>query len=325
MFGARGSWRWLATASAPTRSQRRLGDEQTDHPTLADALSRPAWTACAAKTRPPGKAPLGVAMVNRVLEAVTETPLDATHWSLRTMAKAVGIAPSSVQAIWKAHGLKPHLATFEAANDPRAEKIDRRGRAVSQPAGARHRAVGRREVPVQALDRTQPGLPMQEGSGRNHDPRLQASRHRRSPCSRRSDVLDGRVIGQCMHKHRHQEFIRFLNRINREVAPDLDHADRRQRTPPTSTPRRRDWPVIPASTCISRRHRRPGSTCERFFAEITRKAHTSVFHSIVDLGHQSPRPAQRRPHALRIWTASEAPSSKRSTVGNRFTQLESQH
>jgi transposase len=82
---------------------------------------------CRDKTRPPGKAPLGAAVVNRVLaKTKTETPPDATHWSLRTMAKAMGIAPSSVQAIWKAHGLKPHLvATFKLSNDPRfAEKIE---------------------------------------------------------------------------------------------------------------------------------------------------------------------------------------------------------
>ena len=66
---------------------------------------------CRDKTRPPGKPPLGAAVVSRVIaKTKTETPPDATHWSLRTMAKAAGIAPSSVQAIWKAHGLKPHLA-----------------------------------------------------------------------------------------------------------------------------------------------------------------------------------------------------------------------
>ena len=82
---------------------------------------------CRDKTRPPGKAPLGPKVINRVLEkTLTEVPPDATHWSLRTMAKAVGIAPSSVQAIWKAHGLKPHLvATFKLSNDPRfAEKVE---------------------------------------------------------------------------------------------------------------------------------------------------------------------------------------------------------
>ena len=82
---------------------------------------------CRDKTRPPGKAPLAVELVNRVLEkTMTQTPPDATHWSLRTMAAVVGIAPSSVQAISKPHGLKPHLVdTFKLSNDPRfAEKVE---------------------------------------------------------------------------------------------------------------------------------------------------------------------------------------------------------
>ena len=82
---------------------------------------------CRDKTRPPGTAPLAAHVVMRVVEKTkTETPSDATHWSLRTMAKAVGISASSVQAIWKAHGLKPHLvATFKLSNDPRfAEKVE---------------------------------------------------------------------------------------------------------------------------------------------------------------------------------------------------------
>jgi transposase len=119
---------------------------------------------CRDKTRPPGKAPLGAALVNRLLEkTVTETPPDATHWSLRTMAKAVGIAPSSVQAIWKTHGLKPHLvATFKLSNDPRfAEKIeDVVGLYLNPP----ERAI------VLSVDEKSQIQALEEGSGRNHDP-----------------------------------------------------------------------------------------------------------------------------------------------------------
>ena len=127
---------------------------------------------CREKTRPPGKAPLGADVVNRVLEmTVTQTPPDATHWSLRTMAKAVGIAPSSVQAIWKAHGLKPHLvATFKLSNDPRfAEKVeDVVGLYVNPPERAIVLSVDEKSQ-IQALDRTQPGLPM---SANGHCARL---------------------------------------------------------------------------------------------------------------------------------------------------------
>ena len=178
---------------------------------------------CRDKTRPPGKPPLGAAVVSRVIaKTKTETPPDATHWSLRTMAKAVGIAPSSVQAIWKAHGLKPHLvATFKLSNDPRfAEKVeDVVGLYLNPPEHAIVLSVDEKSQ-IQALDRAQPGLPMKKGRAgtMTHD----YKRHGTTTLFAALDVLDGRVIGQCMQKHRHQEFIRFLNRINREVAPNLD-------------------------------------------------------------------------------------------------------
>ena len=121
---------------------------------------------CRDKTRPPGKAPLAAHVVMRVVEKTkTETPSDATHWSLRTMAKAVGISASSVQVIWKAHGLKPHLvATFKLSNDPRfAEKVeDVVGLYVNPPAHAIVLSVDEKSQ-IQALDRTQPGLPMKKG------------------------------------------------------------------------------------------------------------------------------------------------------------------
>ncbi len=171
---------------------------------------------CRDKTRPPGKAPLAADVVVRVIEKTkTETPPDATHWSLRTMAKAVGIAPSSVQAIWKAHELKPHLvATFKLSNDPRfAEKVeDVVGLYVNPPEHAIVLSVDEKSQ-IQALDRTQPGLPMKKGRAgtMTHD----YKRHDTTTLFAALDVLDGTVIGQCMQKHRHQEFIRFLNKINR--------------------------------------------------------------------------------------------------------------
>jgi transposase len=162
-------------------------------------------------------------VVNRVLEkTLTEAPPDATHWSLRTMAKAVGIAPSSVQAIWKAHGLKPHLvATFKLSNDPRfAEKIeDVVGLYLNPPERAIVLSVDEKSQ-IQALDRTQPGLPMKKGrlGTMTHD----YKRHGTTTLFAALNVLEGKVIGQCMQRHRHREFIRFLNTINRETAPALD-------------------------------------------------------------------------------------------------------
>ena len=159
---------------------------------------------CLDKTRPPGKAPLASDVVMRVIEKTkTETPPDATHWSLRTMAKAVGIAPSSVQAIWKAHELKPHLvATFKLSNDPRfAEKVeDVVGLYVNPPEHAIVLSVDEKSQ-IQALDRTQPGLPMKKGRAgtMTHD----YKRHGTTTLFAALDVLDGTVIGQCMQKHRH--------------------------------------------------------------------------------------------------------------------------
>ena len=279
---------------------------------------------CRDKTRPPGKAPLGVAMVNRVLEkTVTETPLDATHWSLRTMAKAVGIAPSSVQAIWKAHGLKPHLVTtFKLSNDPRfAEKIeDVVGLYLNPPEHAIVLSVDEKSQ-IQALDRTQPGLPMKKGRAgtMTHD----YKRHGTTTLFAALDVLDGRVIGQCMHKHRHQEFIRFLNRINREVAPDLDVHLIADNYATHKHPKVKAWLARHPRFHM---HFTPTSASwlnlvERFFAEITRKRiRRGVFHSIVDLQmaindylDQLPTPTPRSSSGR----LPQAPSSKRSTVGNK--------
>ena len=238
---------------------------------------------CRDKTRPPGKAPLAVDVVMRVIEKTkTETPPDATHWSLRTMAKAVGIAPSSVQAIWKAHELKPHLvATFKLSNDPRfAEKVeDVVGLYVNPPEHAIVLSVDEKSQ-IQALDRTQPGLPMKKGRAgtMTHD----YKRHGTTTLFAALDVLDGTVIGQCMQKHRHQEFIRFLNKINRATSKHLALHLIVDNYAAHKTPEVKRW---------LKRHPRfhlhftPTSASwlnlvERFFAEITRKRiRRGVFHS----------------------------------------------
>lgn len=150
-----------------TEIQRRL---QVSRPTVRRWRTRYVEVGvdglCHDKTRPPGKPALGTAVVPWVISKTrTETPPDATHWSLRTMAKATGIAPSSVHAIWKAHGLKPHLvATFKLSNDPRfAEKLeDVVGLYLNPPEHVIVLSVDEKSQ-IQALDRTQPGLPMKKG------------------------------------------------------------------------------------------------------------------------------------------------------------------
>ena len=178
---------------------------------------------CREKTRPPGRPPLAAEVVNRVLEmTATQTPPDATHWSLRTMAKAVGIAPSSVQAIWKAHGLKPHLvATFKLSNDPRfAEKVeDVVGLYLNPPERAVVLSVDEKSQ-IQALERSQPLLPMRPGQPerRTHD----YLRHGTTTLFAALDVATGEVIGKCFQRHRSREFLRFLKTIDEAVPDELD-------------------------------------------------------------------------------------------------------
>jgi hypothetical protein len=132
------------------------------------------------------------------------------------MAKAVDISASSVQRIWRTHGLQPHrVHQFKLSNDPKfIDKLrDVVGLYVDPPAHAIVRSVD--ESQIQALDRTQPGLPNEERPSRHDDPRLQAPWH--NDAVRCLDVLEGKVIGRCMQRHRHQEFIRFLNAIEAQV------------------------------------------------------------------------------------------------------------
>jgi transposase len=174
-------------------------------------------------SRPPGKAPLPAATVRRVVEmTVRERPPEATHWSARRLAKAIGIGHSSVQKIWHEHRLKPHLMrSFKLSSDPHfVDKVrDIVGLYVDPPEHALVLSVDEKSQ-IQALDRTQPGLPMKKGRAgtMTHD----YKRHGTTTLFAALNVLEGKVIGQCMQRHRHQEFIRFLRRIDRQTPADLD-------------------------------------------------------------------------------------------------------
>lgn len=170
------------------------------------------------KSRPPGIAPLDGELVERVVALTLETPRqEATHWTVRAMAKAVGIAASSVVKIWHEHGLAPHRwRSFKLSNDKAfAEKLhDVVGLYVSPPAHAIVLSVDEKSQ-IQALDRTQPGLPLKKGRAgtMTHD----YKRHGTTTLFAALNVLDGSVIGRNMQRHRHQEFIRFLNAIEGSV------------------------------------------------------------------------------------------------------------
>ena len=189
-------WRW----------QRRYGEEGVD------GLLRD-------KTRKPGRAPLSAKVVARVLELTcSEPPGEATHWTGRAMARAVGISLRAVQRLWEAHRLQPHrLRSFKRSSDPKfAEKVeDVVGLYMHPPSHAVVVSIDEKSQ-IQALDRTQPGLPIKPGKcgTMTHD----YKRNGTTTLFAALNILDGTVIGRCMSQHRHQEFIRFLNAVQRAVA-----------------------------------------------------------------------------------------------------------
>ena len=170
------------------------------------------------KTRPSRIPPLGPEVAERVVAlTLSAPPFEATHWTAAMMAGEVGISVSSVQRIWRGHGLQPHrVRRFKLSNDPNfVEKLrDVVGLYVDPPAHAIVLSFDEKSQ-IQALDRTQPGLPMKKGRAGTitHD----YKRNGTTTLFAALNILDGTVIGCNMQRHRHQEFIRFLNRIERQV------------------------------------------------------------------------------------------------------------
>ena len=170
------------------------------------------------KTRPSRIPPLSDAVKLAVLtKTATEEPADATHWSRASMAEAIGISPSSVGRIWAEAGLKPHLVKrFKISNDPLFEEkvTDIVGLYLNPPERAVVLSLDEKSQ-IQALDRTQPGLPMKKGRAgtMTHD----YKRNGTTTLFAALDILEGKVIGRCMQRHRHEEFIRFLNAIEAKV------------------------------------------------------------------------------------------------------------
>ena len=178
------------------------------------------------KTRKPGRAPLPPATIARVLALPCgKPPKEATHWTGRMVAKAVGISLSAVQRIWEAHRLQPHrIRTFKKSNDPAfAAKVeDIVGLYMNPPAHAVVVSIDEKSQ-IQALDRTQPGLPIKPGKcgTMTHD----YKRHGTTTLFAALNILDGTVVGRCMPRHTHQEFIKFLAAVERAVpAGKIIHA-----------------------------------------------------------------------------------------------------
>ena len=181
-------------------------------------------TACIGKERPRGANHGGknteaqAQLRSKVIEATTQTtPNDATHWSCRSMARHLGTTHSFVNRVWRAHGLKPHLIrTFKLSNDPRFEEKlrDVVGLYLDPPQNAAVFSFDEKSQ-IQALDRTQPGLPMKKGrcTTMTHD----YKRHGTTTLFAALDMATGKVIGKTYRKHRHQEVLRFLREVDKAV------------------------------------------------------------------------------------------------------------
>ncbi|MFH0899882.1 MAG: IS630 family transposase [Pseudomonadota bacterium] len=163
------------------------------------------------------------AKAHEIVETTTrQTPKSQTHWSTRSLARTLGVSHMTVQRVWKANQLKPHLVrTFKISNDPHfAQKlIDVVGLYLNPPEHALVLSVDEKSQ-IQALDRTQPTLPLKRGrcGTMTHD----YKRNGTTTLFAALNVAEGRIIGTCMKRHRHQEWIKFLEQIDRQTDPDLE-------------------------------------------------------------------------------------------------------
>jgi len=256
--------------------------------------------------RPPLILPSKIAEV--VEKTTRQTPAGATHWSTRTLAPVVGVSPSTVGRIWRGHGLKPHrLRSFKLSNDPLfAEKLeDVVGLYLNPPDGAIVLSLDEK-CQIQALDRTQPGLPWKKGrcGTMTHD----YKRHGTTTLFTAMNTQDGTVIDVCMRTHTHQDWIRFLKLIDKQTPKNKALHLIMDNYSAHKTPEVNAWLA---------RHKRfhvhftPTSSSwlnqvERFFRDLTDKCiRRGVFHSVkeleqairvyIDLHNQNPKPY--------LWTA----------------------
>lgn len=264
------------------------------------------------KTRPGRIAPISSVKRSHIIKLTVEAkPKGMTHWSRTTMAKEVGVSPSSVGRLWAAHGLKPHrVKGFKLSNDKNfEEKLENIvGLYLSPPEHAIVLSCDEKSQ-IQALDRTQPGLPLKKGRCQTmtHD----YKRNGVTSLFAAMDIADGRIISKCMNRHRHQEWISFLKHVANNVPPDKEihiicdnyatHKHAKVKAWQKRNPRFH-FHFTPTSASWL-------NMIERFFRDITDKAiRRGVFHNVPDLitaienyieSHNSdPKPF--------IWTATAA-------------------
>jgi len=285
--------------TAPTITRWR---DRYEHGGVADLLKD--------GSRPGRKPALSEATVRGIVElTLRERPPEATHWSTRSMARATGVSAATVHRIWKAHGLQPHrVETFKLSRDPEfvLKLRDVVGLYVDPPDKAMVFSVDEKSQ-IQALDRTQPGLPIKRGRAgtMTHD----YKRNGTTTLFAALNVLTGDVIGECRARHTHQDFLAFLGRLDRETPAALDlhlildnYAAHKHRAVER-------WLMRHPRVHL---HFTPTSASwlnlvERFFAEITsRRLRRGVFRNVSELEaairayithrNQDPRPF--------TWTAS---------------------
>jgi transposase len=281
------------------------------------------------KTRPSRIKPLGAEVAERILKlTLADPPGETTHWTAEAMAKSIGISASAVRRIWKAHGLQPHRwRRFKLSTDPKfVEKLrDVFGLYVDPPAHAVVLSLDEKSQ-IQALDRTQPGLPLKKGRAGTitHD----YKRHGTTTLFAALDVATGTVLGTCMKRHRHQEFLRFLRVINRNTDKRLDLHLIVDNYATHKHPKVKAWLAKHPRFHL---HFTPTSASwlnqvERFFALITQESiRRGAFTSVPDLEatimdyleHHNPDP---KPF---VWTASAAAILEK--VSRAKQVLESQH
>jgi len=299
--------RWVRADSTPQGVARRAwvilqAADGVSNSEIAreSGLSRPTVIACRERFAEDG--PGGLAQVRpgrgrkptihaeKVAEIVNATlhekPAAETHWSCRSMAKAQGVSPATVQRIWDAHNLKPHrVETFKLSNDKRfVEKLtDVVGLYLNPPEKAIVLCVDEKSQ-IQALDRTQPSLPIKPGRAgtMTHD----YKRHGTTTLFAALNTLDGTVIGQCLPRHRHQEFLKFLRKLDREFPGKLELHLIVDNYQTHKHPNVNAWLAKHPRFHL---HFTPTSSSwcnlvECWFSEITNKAiRRGVFHSVPDL------------------------------------------
>lgn len=247
--------------------------------------------------------------IKAVIDATLQSkPRGSTHWSCRTMAQAQGISKSTVNNIWRSHNIKPHRTqTFKLSRDPRfLEKLtDVVGLYLNPPDKAMVLCIDEKSQ-IQALDRTQPGLPIKKGrcGTMTHD----YKRNGTTTLFAALDLIQGKVIGDCYKRHRHQEFLKFLRRINREFPGNTSLHVVMDNYGTHGTPQVKAWLKRHPRFVV---HYVPTSCSwlnliERWFAELTNKrirrdsfpsldALVAAIEGFLAVWNQKPRPF--------VWTA----------------------